>query len=138
MHMLVCAWTTGDTRFRGQHWETGLYGAKRDLGYRIYFNFKRTMWHDAKWEKSSIRLTGSTGLTGSKGAPGQKSMKGDNAERDGGAVHVRWSHDECPSTAQLVYSGRAGGSNYDQFGSGTNPQCLPLDPKNHILIRVHS
>ena len=93
MCMLVCAWTTGDTRFRGQHWETGLYGVKGDLGYRIYFNFKRTMWHDTKREIDSIRLiglTGLTGLTGSKGAPGQKGMKGDKEERDGGAVYVRW------------------------------------------------
>ena len=52
-------------------------------------------------------------------------------DRDEGAVYVRWGHDKCPSTAQLVYSGRAGGSSYDQFGSGTNLQCLPLDPNNH-------
>ena len=67
-------------------------------------------------------------MTGPKGAPGQKGLKGDKEDRNGGAVYVRWGHDECPPTAQLVYSGRAGGSNYDQFGSGTNPQCLPLDP----------
>ena len=48
-------------------------------------------------------------------------------EKSGGAVYVRWGHDECPSTAQLVYSGRAGGSHY-QSGGASNPQCLPLDP----------
>jgi len=32
-------------------------------------------------------------------------MKGDNE----GTVYVRWGHDQCPSTAQLVYSGRVGG-----------------------------
>ena len=46
----------------------------------------------------------------------------------GGTVYVRWGHDECPSTAQLVYSGRGGGSHYDHTGGGSNPQCLPLDP----------
>ena len=46
----------------------------------------------------------------------------------GGAVYVRWGHDQCPSTAQLVYSGRVGGPFYNQHGSGSNPQCLPLDP----------
>ena len=46
----------------------------------------------------------------------------------GGTVYVRWGHDQCPSTAQLVYSGRAGGSHYNHPGSGGNPQCLPLDP----------
>ena len=42
-------------------------------------------------------------------------------------MEVRWGHDQCPSTAQLVYSGRAGGLNWDQSG-GSNPHCLPLDP----------
>jgi len=47
---------------------------------------------------------------------------------NGGAVYVRWGHDNCPSTAELVYVGRAGGSDYTQSGGGSNPQCLPLDP----------
>ena len=33
----------------------------------------------------------------------------------GGVVYVRWGHTSCPFTgAQLVYSGRAGGSGYGQ------------------------
>ena len=71
---------------------------------------------------------GPTGLTGPKGVTGQKGMKGDKDERNGGTVYVRWGHDECPSTAQLVYSGRAGGSYYNHDGGGSNPQCLPVDP----------
>jgi len=55
-------------------------------------------------------------------------MKGDKEERNGGTVYVRWGHDQCPSTAQLVYSGRAGGPHPKQPGSGSNPQCLPIDP----------
>ena len=55
-------------------------------------------------------------------------MKGDREERNEGTVYVRWGHDQCPSTAQLVYSGRAGGSHYTHAGA-SNPQCLPLDPK---------
>ena len=51
-----------------------------------------------------------------------------NGQNGGGAVYVRWGHDECPSTAQLVYPGRAGGSYFNQGGGGSNPQCLPLDP----------
>ena len=43
-------------------------------------------------------------------------------------MYVRWGHDQCPSTAQLVYSGRAGGPHYQHSGGGSNPQCLPLDP----------
>ena len=55
-------------------------------------------------------------------------MKGDKEERSGGTVYVRWGHDQCPSTAQLVYSGRAGGPQHTHSGGGSNPQCLPLDP----------
>ena len=45
----------------------------------------------------------------------------------GGSVYVRWGHDQCPSTAQLMYSGRAGGSQYNQpavlsyGGQGSDP-----------------
>ena len=67
-------------------------------------------------------------MTGPKGAPGQKGTKGDKEERNGGTVYVRWGHDKCPSTAQLVYSGRAGGSHFQQPGGASNPQCLPPDP----------
>ena len=52
-------------------------------------------------------------------------MKG---ERNGGTVYVRWGHDQCPSTAQLMYSGRVGGPHYNHSGGGSNPQCLPMDP----------
>ena len=55
-------------------------------------------------------------------------MKGDKEERSGGTVYVRWGHDQCPSTAQLVYSGRAEGSHNKHSGGGSNLQCLPLDP----------
>ena len=81
-----------------------------------------------KVEKGSSRSPGSTGLTGPKGAPGQKGMKGDKEERNGGTVYVRWGHDQCPSTAQLVYSGRAGEPWHAHSGSVSNPQCLPLEP----------
>ena len=57
-------------------------------------------------------------------------MTGDGEERNGGGtVYVRWGHDQCPSTAQLAYSGRAGGPYWNEAGGGSNPQCLPLDPK---------
>ena len=67
-------------------------------------------------------------MTGRKGALGQKGMKGDKEERNGGTAYIRWGHNQCPSTAQLVYSGKVGGSLWSDSGSGTNPQCLPLDP----------
>jgi len=88
----------------------------------------------AEGEKGSSGSPGSTGLTGPKGDPGEKGTKGDKEERNGGTVYVRWGHDQCPSTAQLVYSERAGGPQYNHPGSGSNPQCLPLDPNFLTLI----
>ena len=80
-------------------------------------------------EKGSSGSPGPTGLTGPKGVTGQKGMNGDKEERNGGGtVYVRWGHYECPSTAQLMYSGRAGGPHYANGGGGSNPQCLPMDP----------
>ena len=43
-------------------------------------------------------------------------------------MYVRWGHNQYPSTAQLVYSGRAGGPLFTETGGGNNAQCLPLDP----------
>ena len=96
--------------------EPGPRGLKGEMGHQ-------GMKGD-KGEKGSSGLPGPTGLTGPKGATGQK---GDREESNGGTVYVRWGHDECPSTAQLVYSGRAGGPNWNH-GGASNPQCLPLDP----------
>ena len=88
-----------------------------------------------KGDKGSNGSPGSTGLTGPKGAPGQKGMKGDMEERNGGTVYVRWGHNQCPSTAQLVYSGRAGGSHHGHSGGGSNLQCLPVNPNFLTPIR---
>ncbi|XP_078697934.1 uncharacterized protein LOC144925716 [Branchiostoma floridae x Branchiostoma belcheri] len=49
----------------------------------------------------------------------------------GGAVYVRWGRKTCPDSlgTEMVYSGVAGGTWYDQSGGGTNYQCLPTDPQ---------
>ena len=60
------------------------------------------------------------GLTGPKGSQGHKGIKGDKEDRNGGTVYVRWGHNQLPSTAQLVYGGRVGGSHYGQSGGGSN------------------
>ena len=74
---------------------------------------------------------GLPGLKGVDGPPGQKGntgVPGPKGERAGGVVYVRWGHNSCPKTgAQLVYTGRAGGSNQAHKGGGGNLQCLPLD-----------
>ena len=75
---------------------------------------------------------GDAGVPGPKGDTGVPGPKGD---RTGGVVYVRWGHNSCPDGgAQLVYAGRAGGSRYNQKGGGSNPQCLPLDPKFYKTV----
>ncbi|XP_062599823.1 short-chain collagen C4-like [Saccostrea cucullata] len=44
-------------------------------------------------------------------------------------VYTRWGKKTCPSNAQLVYSGLAGGSWYDHSGAASDPLCLPRDPE---------
>ena len=111
---------------KGIKGETGPAGLKGEMG-----------GHGNKGEEGDKGLPG---LNGSKGNPGQKGIKGDvgqtgskgatgqkGQKSNTGTVYIRWGHTHCPSTAQLVYSGRTGGPKHDQ-GGGSNPQCLPLDP----------
>ena len=80
-------------------------------------------------------IKGDVGERGEKGDQGPTGQKGDPT---GGVVYVRWGHDSCPSTgAQLVYSGRAGGSDHKEKGGGSNLLCLPLDP-NYLLYEPES
>ena len=95
---------------KGGKGNTGPRGFKGEMGYQGL--------KGDKGEKGSSGLPRSIRLTGPKGAPGQKGIKGDKKERNGGTVYVRWGHDQCPSTAQLVYSARTGGSSYNNRGGG--------------------
>ena len=80
-------------------------------------------------------LTGPRGVIGPPGQKGDKGVPGLKGERGAGVVYVRWGHDSCPDGgAQLVYEGRAGGSDYTQQGGGGNPQCLPLDPNFYRTV----
>jgi len=92
---------------RGEKGEPGQKGLKGEIGYQ--------------------GVKGDKGKKGISGLPGFKGQKGTKGNLNGGTVYVRWGHDECPSTAQLVYSGRTGGPNGNR-GGGSNPQCLPHDP----------
>ncbi|XP_002739532.3 uncharacterized protein LOC100376441 [Saccoglossus kowalevskii] len=45
-----------------------------------------------------------------------------------GSMYIRWGRQTCEGDAELVYAGIVGGSHYTHTGSGSNYQCLPLDP----------
>ena len=47
-----------------------------------------------------------------------------------GVTYTRWGRTSCPNDnkAQLVYSGRAGGTNWNAQGGSAEKVCLPDDP----------
>ena len=71
---------------------------------------------------------GPRGPSGFAGSNGQKGEKGSNGQRGppgptaGGVVYTRWGKTTCPSTSgtQLLYAGRAGGSDYSERGGASN------------------
>ncbi|XP_065903971.1 short-chain collagen C4-like [Dysidea avara] len=56
---------------------------------------------------------GPQGEIGPPGTPGQ-GPSGEMTNGSVGSVYVRWGYDQCPSSAQLVYSGVAGGSEHGE------------------------
>jgi len=74
-------------------------------------------------------LPGPRGIVGPPGPKGDTGVPGPKGDKSGGVVYVCWGHNSCPDGgAQLLYAGIAGGSYYGHKESGSNPQCLPLDP----------
>ena len=71
--------------------------------------------------------SGTTGLAGEKGEPG---IAGPPAPSRGGVVYTRWGKTICPNVSgtELVYAGRAGGTDYSQSGGAANYLCMPGDP----------
>ena len=83
-------------------------------------------------------ISGPRGPVGEKGSPGSTGLTGPQGEHGpqgpatgGGTVYTRWGRTSCPmnQVTDLVYSGRAGGTKYDQHGGGANLLCLPDDPE---------
>ena len=96
-------------------WET-LAGEKGDVG-----------------DQGSIGLHGPRGAVGEKGDRGEKGGRGDmglpgpqGASSSTGGLYTRWGRTVCPSVdgTELVYSGRAGGSEY-----GSDILCYPHVPE---------
>ena len=78
---------------------------------------------------------GRDGVNGKRGEKGEKGDKGDTGAvgaagpKSGGVVYTRWGRKSCPTGAQLVYDGLAGGSHYTHPGGGANYVCLPKVPQ---------
>ena len=80
---------------------------------------------------------GPVGEKGSRGSPGLTGPQGEQGPQGpltGGTVYTRWGRTTCPTDqgTELVYSGRAGGSHYNEHGGAANLLCLPDDPEYSI------
>ena len=84
--------------------------------------------------RGTVGEKGERGERGEKGVRGDPGLRGRQGEQGaqglpvGGAVYVRWGRTICPNGTELVYSGRAGGTRYDQKGGAANHLCMPDDP----------
>ena len=76
-------------------------------------------------------ISGPQGPVGIRGSPGPQGEKGPQGPQTGGAVYTRWGRTNCSSNqgTELVYSGRAGGSHYNDHGGAADLLCLPDDPE---------
>ena len=78
-------------------------------------------------------LPGRDGVDGERGPQGEQGPAGPQGPpgpRSAGVTYIRWGKSSCPDTAgtQLIYAGRAGGSEHMNQGGGAEKLCLPLDP----------
>ena len=118
----------GETRYQEIKGEKGMPGLPGPTGR------PGTMGHKGgKGELGYQGPPGPRGYTGPQGYSGPPGPPGSKA--NAGTVYVRWGHNQCPFGAQLVYSGRVGGSHFRQSGGGSNPQCLPLNP-NYLTTQT--
>ena len=74
-------------------------------------------------------LPGRDGVKGDKGDKGDTGPVGAAGPKSGGVVYTRWGKKSCPTGAQLVYEGIAGGGGWNHPGGGANYVCLLLKPK---------
>ena len=79
---------------------------------------------------------GNRGEKGVQGDPGLRGPQGQHGSQAGGTVYTRWGRTTCPTGqgAQLLYAGRAGGTNTHDKGGGGNILCLPNNP-DHLQFR---
>ncbi len=63
------------------------------------------------------------GETGLAGPPGPRGPSGKNYE---GVAYTRWGSTSC--LGEKIYSGRVGGSPYNNQGGRSNYLCMPDDP----------
>ena len=73
---------------------------------------------------------GEKGAQGEQGPAGPQGDQGPPGPRSAGVTYIRWGKSSCPTTpgTQLLYAGRAGGSDHRSQGGGAEKLCLPNNP----------
>ncbi|XP_002737843.1 uncharacterized protein LOC100375038 [Saccoglossus kowalevskii] len=66
--------------------------------------------------------------------PGSDDRTSTNVIGTTGSVYVRWGRSTCEDTAELVYEGVMGVARHIHKGSGSNYQCLPLNPIHDDVV----
>ena len=114
----------GDEGPMGERGEAGIRGLPGDQGER--------------GPPGPPGISGPRGPVGEKGSPGSHGLPGPPGEHGpqgpatgGGTVYTRWGRTSCPMNqgTDLVYSGRAAGTQYNHHGGVANLLCLPDDPE---------
>ena len=76
-------------------------------------------------------VKGPKGEQGAQGIPGSPGAQGPPGARGtAGVTYTRWGKSSCPNVTgtELVYAGKAGGSEHMNKGGGAEKICVPLDP----------
>ena len=83
---------------------------------------------DVKGYRENLDLKGYKGEQGPPGPQGSPGAQG--ARGNAGVTYVRWGKSSCPNVSgtQLVYAGRAGGSEHMNQGGGAEKICVPTNP----------
>ena len=85
-------------------------------------------------------LAGRDGLPGAQGPAGPPGPQGPPGVSSGGAVYTRWGKSSCPGVygTELLYSGIAGGTRFNQEGGGANYLCMPHVPEYSTTLTYRS
>ena len=116
----------GATGPRGEKGDRGEVGPRGDIGRE-----GRNGIPGPQGPQGISDPQGAVGEKGDRGDQGLPGPQGAQGPPTGGAVYTRWGRTSCPSGqgTELLYSGRAGGTNYQHKGGAANILCLPNDPQ---------
>ena len=123
---------------KGQRGQSGLRG---EIGQRGMHGDKGQNGQDGQQgppgEKGQQGLPGLKGMRGDPGLQGPQGEQGVQGPPSGGVTYTRWGRTTCPTDqgTELVYAGRAGGTQWQHKGGAANYICLPDDP-NHLQYQI--